>query len=59
MAKKLIDKGIKHAPVQFNIGTSKVKNQTLKKVLESDVANYIVEEVHKKAKEIDVNNLFV
>ena len=43
----------------LKIGTSKVKNQNLKKVLESDVANYIVEEVHKKAKEIDVNNLFV
>ena len=58
IGKKLIDKGVKHAPGLYKIGTSKIKNKNLKKVVESDVANYIVEETRKKAKKIDVNNIF-
>ena len=62
--KKLIDEVIKHAPELYEIDTSKIKNKNLKKSLESDVANYIVEETQKKPKtktkqkKIDVNNLF-
>ena len=48
--KKLIDEVIKHAPELHKIDTSKIKNKNLKKSLESDVANYIVEETQKKAK---------
>ena len=48
--KKLIDKVIKHAPELYKIDTSKIKNKNLKKSLESDVANYIVEKKQKKAK---------
>ena len=48
--KKLIDEGIKHAPELYKIDTSKIKNKNLKKSLESDVANYIVEETQKKPK---------
>ena len=48
--KKLIDEVIKHAPELYKIDTSKIKNKNLKKSLESDVANYIVEKKQKKAK---------
>ena len=50
IAKNLIDEGIKYAPELYKIGTSQIKNKNLKKALLSDVANYIVEETHKKAK---------
>ena len=42
IGKKLIDEGIKHAPELYKLGTSKVKNKSMKKAHESDVANYIV-----------------
>ena len=61
IGQKLLEEGIKHAPELYEIGTSKIKNNNLKKVLESDVTNYIVEETCKKAKKkkkIDPNNLF-
>ena len=50
IGKKLIVKRIKDAPELYKIGTSKIKNKNLKKVLESDTGNYIVEETCKKAK---------
>ena len=52
IGKKLIDEGIKHAPELYKIGTSKIKNKNLKKALEFDVPNYIVEETCKKANKI-------
>ena len=59
IGQKLLEEGIKYAPELYEIGTSKIKNNNLKKVLESDVTNYIVEETCKKAKiKIDPNNLF-
>ena len=48
IGKKLIDEGIKHAPYLYKFVTSKIKNKNLKKALESDVANYIVQETQKK-----------
>ena len=36
--------------------TSKIKNENIRKALESDVANYLVEETQEKAKE-GLNNL--
>ena len=57
IGKKLIDKGIKHAPELYKLGASKIKNKSMKKALESDVADYVVKETQKKVKE-DVNNLF-
>ena len=57
MGKKLIDEGIKHAPELYKLGTSKIKNKSMKKVLESNMASYIVKKIQKKVKE-DVNNLF-
>ena len=57
MGKKLIDEKVKHAPEPYKLGTSKIKNKSMKKALESDVADYIVKETQKEVKE-DVNNLF-
>ena len=57
IGKKLTDEGIKHAPELYKLGTSKIKNKSVKKSLESDVADYVVKETQKKVKE-DVNNLF-
>ena len=57
MEKKLIDEGIKHAPEFYKLGTSKIKNKSMEKAFESDIANYIVKETQKKVKE-NVNNLF-
>ena len=47
LGKKLIDESIKHAPDLYRYGKERVTNKTLKKVLESDVANYIAEKVEK------------
>ena len=55
--KRLIDEGTKHAPDLYRFGTSKIKNENVRKALESDVANYTVEETQKKAKK-DLNSLF-
>ena len=37
--KKTGKKGIKHMPEVYRLGTSKIKNQSMKKALEYDVAN--------------------
>ena len=42
IGKKLVDEGIKHAPELYRLGTSKIKNQNVKKTLESDIADYMV-----------------
>ena len=55
--KRLIDEGIKQVPDLYRFGTSKIKSENVRKALESDVANYIVEGTQKKAKK-DLNNLF-
>ena len=47
LGKKLIDESIKHAPDLYRYGKERVTNKTLKKVLESDVANYIAEKIKK------------
>ena len=57
IGKRLIDEGIKQAPDLYRFGTSKIKNENVRKTLESDVANYIVEETQNKTKK-DLNNLF-
>ena len=49
--KKLVDEGIKHAPEQYKFGTLKIKTKCLKKALESDIANYALQEAQKKAVE--------
>ena len=39
LGKKLVDEGIKHAPELYTLGTSKTKNQSVKRAMESSVAN--------------------
>ena len=58
IGKKLIDEGIKHVPEFYKLGKSKIRNKNVRRALDSDVANYIVKETQKKAKQ-DINNLFV
>ena len=53
--KTLIDEGIKCAPELYRLGTSKIRNKNVRNALNSDSANYIVEETQEKAKE-DLNN---
>lgn len=53
----MIDEDIKHAPELYKLGTSKIENKNVKRALNSDVANYIVTETLKKAKD-NLNNLF-
>ena len=50
IGQKLIDEETKHAPELYKSGISKIENNNLKKTLESDVANYIVEKTRKKEK---------
>ena len=39
IGKRLIDEGIKQAPDLYRFGTSKIKNENVRKALESEVAN--------------------
>ena len=48
--KKLEDEGIKQAPELYHLETSKIKNKNVKKALESEVANYIVQEAQKTSR---------
>ena len=50
LGQKLIDEGIMQAPNFYRLRTSKIKNINVKKALESDVANYLVEETQQKKK---------
>ena len=57
--KELINKGIDSIPNIFKFGTSKVKNKNIKKALESEVADLIVNEAQRKARKKSVStNLF-
>ena len=57
IGKTLIDEGIKHTPNLYRFGTSRIKNENVRKALESEAANFIAEETQKKAKKYR-NNLF-
>ena len=47
IGKKLIDEGIKHAPELYKYGNNRVKNKTLKRALEPDIANDIAKQVEE------------
>ena len=49
LGKKLIDKGIESLPDIVKSGTSKIKNKNIQRALDSDIANYVVEEAQKRA----------
>ena len=42
--KKLINKGIDNIPNLFKFGASKVKNKNVKRALDSEIANIVVNE---------------
>ena len=44
----MVDEGIKHASECYHLGTSKIKNKNVERALESEVANYVVQEAQKK-----------
>ena len=46
--KRLINKGIDNIPNIFKFGVSKIKNKNLKRALDSEVADMVVEEAQKK-----------
>ena len=48
--KKLINKGIDNIPNIFKFGASKIKNNNVKKTLESKIANLVVEEAQNRVK---------
>ena len=58
IGKKIINKGIDNIPNIFRFGRSKVKNKIIKKALESEIADLVVNEAQNKArKKSDSNNL--
>ena len=50
LGKKIIDKGIENIPNLVKYGTSKIKNKNVRRALNSDIANCVVEETQNKAK---------
>ena len=48
LGKKLIKKGIENIPNVFKYEVSKVKNKNIQRALNSDIANYVVEEAQNK-----------
>ena len=57
LGKKLIDKGVENIPNIVRYGSSKIKNKNVQRALNSDIANYVVEETQNKAKN-KLNDLF-
>ena len=57
LGKKLIDKEVENIPNIVRYGSSKIKNKNVQRALNSDIANYVVEETQNKAKN-KVNDLF-
>ena len=52
IGKKLIDKGIQNIPNIFKYGVSKIKNTNVQRGLNSDMADYVIEETQNQAKNI-------
>ena len=58
IGKKIINKGIDNIPNIFRFGRSKVKNNNIKKALESEIADLVVREAQNKVrKKYDSNDL--
>ena len=60
LGKKLIYKGIESLPDTVKFGASKIKNKNIQRALDSDIANYVVEEAQNRAQNqlANLNNLF-
>ena len=48
LGKKLIDKGIESLPDIVKFGLSKIKNKNVLWALDSDIANYVIEEAQNR-----------
>ena len=57
MEKNLIDKGIENIPNIFKYSVSKIKYPNVQRALNSDIADYVVEEAQDQTKN-RLNNLF-
>ena len=49
LRKKLIDKRIESLPGIVKFGASKIENKNIQRALDSDIANYVVEEAQNRA----------
>ena len=59
LGKRLINKGIDNIPNLLKFGASKVKNKNVKKALESEIADMVVNEAQGRArKKYNGTNLF-
>ena len=60
LGKKLVDKRIESLPDIVIFGASKIKNKNIQRALDSDIANYVVEEAQNRAQNQlnNLNNLF-
>ena len=59
IGKKLINKGIGSIPNIFKFGASKIKNKTVNRALNSEIADLVVNEAQKKVrKKYDSTDLF-
>ena len=57
--KKLINKGIDNMPNRFKFGASKIKNKNVKRALNSEIADLVVNKAQGKArKKYNSSNLF-
>ena len=57
--RKLINKGIDSIPSLFRFGAKKVKNKNIKRALESEIADMVVNKVQSRArKKYNSTNLF-
>ena len=45
----MVDEWIKHAPELYSLEASKIKNKNVKRALQSEVVNYVVQEAQKKS----------
>ena len=50
MVKKLINKGIGNIPNLFKFGASKIKNKNVKRALNSEIADLVVNEAQGRAR---------
>ena len=50
VGRKIINKGIDIIPNMFKYGVSKIKNKNVKRALNSDIANIIVDEAQNKVR---------
>ena len=50
VGRKIINKGIDNIPNMFKYGVPKIKNKNVKRALNSDIANIVVDEAQNKVR---------